>query len=385
MSLRQHVPSTSSDGWAIQAQDYVGGLWGIGLRTKDSTRADVERAIAAREIVRSWPMRATLHFVAAEDVRWILRALAPRVVARIAGRHRQLALDARTFAKAEKSLSKALDGGKALTRAEVYAELARGGIDPTGQRGIHVLAYLAMRGVLYFGARRGKQPTFVLLDEWVPRALSLDGDEALGELARRYFSSHGPATLADFAWWTGLSLGEARRAVDVAGTALEKSPYFMGCGASTERRRVFSAHLLPPYDEYAVAYRDRSAILDEAHAAATRNGIFSPVVLVDGHIAGTWRRETTRDDVRVVIDMLVRGDATHPSHARRGKRALSRIRARRPHRESVVSTRPRCRRRSACASVSTNTRRGSFATRKSPEFSPGTGSPTTSLLRNQSK
>ena len=297
---------------AVQAQDFRGSLWGIGLRTESAVEADVERAIVRRTIVRTWPMRGTLHFVASKDVRWMLRLLTPRIVARCEGRRRQLDLDAATLAKSATRLEAALAGGRARTRREMYEALERCGIATSGQRGIHILGELAMRGVLCLGARQGRQPTFVLLDEWIPVSRLLERDEALGELARRYFASHGPATVGDLAWWSGLSLGDARRGLEVAGQTVTKhrvasSVYWVASSppappASTGRTTV--GHLLPAFDEYTVAYRDRSAFLDAAHATRARNGIFSPVVLLDGRIAGTWRRRTTREALVLEADLF---------------------------------------------------------------------------------
>lgn len=294
---------------AVQAQDYRAALWGVGQRVRGATEADVERAIASRAIVRTWPMRGTLHLLAAADVHWITRMLAPRVIARSAGRHRELGLNTRTFAKARDVLERALAGGTVMTRDELYALLARNRIAPAGQRGIHILGMLAMQGVLCFGPHRGKQPTFTLLDEWIAPLPVRERDEDLGELARRYFTSHGPATVADFAWWTGVPLGDARRAYALAKPDLEEltvdgQPYAW----VPSRRRVTgpAVHLLPPYDEYTVAYRDRSAILDPAHAERTGNGIFSPVITIAGTIAGTWTREIRRDRIVVRANLLRR-------------------------------------------------------------------------------
>jgi hypothetical protein len=299
---------------AVQAQDYRAALWGIGQRVRGATEAYVERAIAERSIVRTWPMRGTIHLLAAVDVHWITRLLASRVFARSAGRHRQLGLDARTFARARAVFERALTGGHLMTRDELYALLARHRIAPTGQRGAHILTMLAMQGVLCFGPHRGKQPTFTLLDEWIPPPPARDRDDALGELARRYFASHGPATLADFAWWTGLPLGDARRAIALAAPDLEEltvdgQPYFWV--PSPRRSSGPTVHLLPVYDEYTVAYRDRSAVLDPAHAEATGNGIFSPVIAIAGKLAGTWTRELRRDRL-VVRAHLLRPSAHAP-------------------------------------------------------------------------
>jgi len=306
---------------AVQAQDLRGALWGIGQRVRGATERDVERALADRAIVRTWPMRGTLHAVAAADVHWLVGLLAPRVLARAAGRHRELALDARTFATARGLCERALAGGASRTREELYALLGAGGVSPAGQRGIHILAALAMQRVLVIGAMRGKQPTFALLDEWIAPPAPRDRDELLGELARRYFTSHGPATLADFAWWTGLPLGEARRAHAIALPALSEvtvdgAPYWHG---GLRRARAGGARLLPAYDEYTVAYRDREAILDPAHHAQAKHGIFSPVVVVRGRIAGTWTREQRRDAVIVHPRLFGGRAALGPALARYGE------------------------------------------------------------------
>jgi hypothetical protein len=274
---------------AVQAQDYAAALWALGLRSH-ATRAEVESVIAKGTIVRTWPMRGTLHFVMAKDARWMTKMLAPRVIKRAGARHRSLDLDAATFARAEKILSRALEGGKSLTRPEAYQTLARAGLTPEGQRGIHMLANLSMHGVLCIGPHRGKQPTFVLCDEWLPKGRDLDGDEALGELARRYFTSHGPATERDFAWWTGLNLGEARRAIEIAGKIRDAKP-----------TRAKMAALLPPFDEYTVAYKDRSPI---GMAAGVAN-IMAPVVIVDGKVAGTWKRSKGHVETTARVTPLV--------------------------------------------------------------------------------
>lgn len=288
---------------AVQAQDYRGGLWGIGLRTKRATEADVEQAIADRAIVRTWPMRGTLHLVAAADVRWMTRLLAPRVLARAKGRYRELGLDDKAFRRSRALVERALPG-KRMTRDELYALLDRGKVATAGQRGIHILGHLAMQGLLCLAAHRGKQPTFALFEEWVPEARSIERDEALAELARRYFVSHGPATLHDFAWWTGLPLRDAKAGLDPVRGELEEHviedrSYFCAPGGPLRKSAKPIVHLLPPYDEYTVAYRDRAMILDPAHAKRAGNGIFSPVVAIDGRVAGTWKRAVKRD--RVVL------------------------------------------------------------------------------------
>jgi hypothetical protein len=295
---------------AVQAQDYAGGLWAVGLRVNASVEAEVERAIAAAEIVRTWPMRGTLHLVAAEDVRWMVRLLAPRVLARAAGRYRQLGLEDADFARAERVLTRALRGGRRLTRAQAYAALERGGVAPTGQRGIHVLGHLAQSAVLCFGPREGKQPTFVLLEEWVPPAREPSRDEALATLALRFFTSHGPATLQDFVWWSGLAVADARAALASVRTQLieegqGKDAMYAAAASPRSGGRRSVAALLPVWDEYLVAYRDRTSAARELPGAKA-NGldlIGKPLVLVDGTVRGSWRRELRPSKVRVTVEL----------------------------------------------------------------------------------
>jgi hypothetical protein len=298
---------------AVQAQDYPGALWALGMRTKGATEASVEHAVASRTIVRTWPLRGTLHFVSPEDVRWMLTHFAPRTVARAASRFRQLELDGRVLAKGAAIVVKALEGGRQVTRPRLLALLERAGIATAGNRGIHVLWKCAHDGLICFGARDGKQQTFVLLDEWVPRGKALDRDEALAELARRYFTSHAPATLQDFTWWSGLAAADARRAVAAAGAGVaHPAPSTAAPRTSASRtsaRRTShrpTAFLLPPYDEYTVAYRDRSAALDPKHAAAARNGIFGPTVVFDGRIVGTWKRRLDRDGLVIALQTFAK-------------------------------------------------------------------------------
>jgi DNA glycosylase AlkZ-like len=283
---------------AVQAQDYTGALWAVGLRTKKATEKEVEKAIADRTIVRTWPMRRTLHFVAAQDVRWMLELLTPRVLATYSRNSPQLGLDERVFARSKELFVSALAGGKQFQRAAMYEVLETARIATSGGRGLHILARLAIEGVLCFGAREGKQPTFALLDEWVPAAGRLERDAALAELARRYFTSHGPATLQDFVWWSGLTTADARAGIEMAKPHLvqemiDGKSYWLAPFTSVVKETSPAVYLLPAYDEYTVAYKDRSAALDPAHARRvnTGNGVFSPTVVVDGQVVGLWKRE----------------------------------------------------------------------------------------------
>lgn len=293
-------------GWlgAVQAQDYLGALWAIGLRTKKATEESIEKAIAAKSIVRTWPLRGTLHFVAPADVRWMLRLSTPRVVAASAGRQRQLGLDDAVFARSKELFEEALQGGKQLPRGEMYALLEAAQIPTAGGRGLHILWRLAHDGVICFGARKGKQQTITLLDEWVPAAKTLGREEALSELARRYFTSHGPATLQDFMWWSSLTMADARAGVEAAKVHLardivEGQTYWLARSMPNGKDPPPNVFLLPAFDEYTVSYKDRSAVLDPLYAKRvnSRNGIFSSAIVVDGQIVGTWKRILKKDSV----------------------------------------------------------------------------------------
>jgi len=196
---------------ALQAQDYAGALWSVGLRMQKATVQAIEQAIADRTIVRTWPMRGTLHFVAAQDVRWLLKLLTPRMIAQTAGRYRQLELDEAVFARSQELFASALEGGKQLTRDEMYQVLEQAGIPTAGQRGYHFLVRAAQDGLICFGPPSGKQQTFVLLDEWIPPTKPFARDEALAELTKRYFASHGPATLQDLMRWAGITASDGIR------------------------------------------------------------------------------------------------------------------------------------------------------------------------------
>ncbi|HWQ12560.1 MAG TPA: winged helix DNA-binding domain-containing protein [Roseiflexaceae bacterium] len=294
---------------AVQAQDYLGALWAVGLRTRGATERSVEQALEARAIVRTWPMRGTLHFVPPADVRWMLELLTPRVVQRSAARLRQLGLDAPTIAASAEVLVRALEGGRRLTRPAVFAALESAGIATGGQRGYHILTQLAYERLICFGPRDGRQPTFTLLDEWAPSARSLPRDEALATLALRYFTGHGPATLQDFMWWSGLTAADARAGSGAAATQLERAVvegreyYFAGDAAHTPEDAP-GAFLLPPFDEYLVGYRDRSAMLDQRHApmvVPSANGVFNPIVVIGGRVVGSWKRTLQKDTVAITF------------------------------------------------------------------------------------
>ncbi len=298
---------------AVQAQDYNGALWAVGLRLPtelNPTEALIEQAIADGTIIRTWPMRGTLHFVATADVGWMLDLLAARVAKRIQARLiRDFELDQEVFARCQKSLVRALQGGKQLSRNAMYQVLESAKISTSKGRGLHILLQLSMNKHLCFGAREGKQPTFRLFDEWIPATKLMSTEEALAELAQRYFTSHGPASLQDFIWWSGLTVTEAKAAIELAKSNLVRETagdqiYWLapfGPAAKSSKAALPSTYLLPSYDEYTVAYKDRSAVLSPANAKQTisGNGIFSPIIVINGQVVGLWKRELKKGTVTI--------------------------------------------------------------------------------------
>lgn len=294
---------------AMQAQDYLGALWAVGLRLAATTEPTIEQAISDKKIVRTWPMRGTLHFVAPEDARWMLALLTPRILANAARRHQQLELDGATFARVETLFASALRGGRQLTRSEMMAALERGGIATAGQRGYHILWWAAQTGLICFGPRQGKQDSFVWLDDWLPAGQPLSREEALAGLTRRYFTGHGPATIQDFIWWSGLPAADARAGLEMVKAQLAyeemggQSYWFSP--ASVTKNPAPAAWLLPPFDEYLLGYRDRQAVLNPAHAnkvAPGANGMFKPIIVIDGRVAGVWQRTLRKTKVLIRFD-----------------------------------------------------------------------------------
>lgn len=293
---------------AVQAQEFPSALWAMGLRMASATEATVEQAVNDRSIVRTWPMRATIHFVPPEDARWMLKLLARRQLSRFAGMYRKAGLTEEVLAQAGPVLEKALADGEPRLRKELYATLTAAGIE-TGhnQRGMFIVTHWAHRGLICLGPRQGKQYTFALSEAWLPPAPLLEGDEALATLATRYFRSHGPATLQDFVWWTGLTVGEARQGIELAAPALEMETvkgrsYWSRPVAAPEPPRL-AAFLLPAFDEYTVAYKDRSAVVAPERMAATTQGL-APAIVLDGQVVGTWRRTLKKEEVRLELRPL---------------------------------------------------------------------------------
>jgi hypothetical protein len=272
---------------AVQAQDFLGSLWAVGQRVQNAHEHTVETALNDGSIVRSWPMRGTIHYTAPEDLRWMLDLLSERAIAKSAPYQRDVGLTKKDFVKSRKIIEKELQGKRAVDRNEFYDLLEQKKIDTKNTRGLHIIGQLAREKVICFGPRKGKQPTFVLLDEWIPASKTLTRDEALAALSSRYFNSHGPATVQDFAWWSGLTIADAARGMEM-GNVVDHTP-----PASKNKLIV---NLLPAYDEFLVAYKERENM----------QIIFNSTISINGQVAGTWKRTITKKGVSIKTKLFAK-------------------------------------------------------------------------------
>ncbi len=274
-----------------------------------ATDARVERAFEEGAILRTHVLRPTWHFVTPADIRWMLALTAPRVKAAMASYDRKLDLDAGVFRRSNAVLARALRGGAQLTRQELKGVLQRAGVAADGvQRLAHLVMRAELDGVICSGARRGRQFTYALLEERVARSAPLSREEALAELTRRYFTGHGPAQVQDFAWWSGLTMGDARTGLTLVKSELlhhvaAGKTYWYASSMPASRRPWRTALLLPLYDEYLIAYKDRSDALNPRRSTpeADRDPFAAPLV-VGGRVAGGWRSTLKKNSVIVRVD-----------------------------------------------------------------------------------
>jgi hypothetical protein len=293
---------------AMQAQDFSAAKWAVASRAPGVQDGDVEQAFNDGLILRTHVLRPTWHFVTPKDIRWLLALSAPRIHAANDYYYRQSDLDAQTFAKSCAMIHRVLEGGKTMTRAEIAVYLKRAKIPADGLKLAYLMMHAELEGVITSGPRRARQFTYALMDERVPKGKTLDRDEALAELARRYFTSHGPATARDFAWWSGLTIKDAQRAAESAGTLEFESiggvVHWSGKNTDASPFKSSSGLLLPNYDEYLIAYKDRAPFVDASRAAnivARSNGAFANHLAIDGCLAGSWSRTLKTTSVLIEV------------------------------------------------------------------------------------
>ncbi|MBT9547398.1 MAG: AlkZ family DNA glycosylase [Candidatus Sericytochromatia bacterium] len=307
---------------ALQAQEYENSLWALALRLRSKQslnpssklaqdrRRALNQAIAKGEIVRSWPMRGTLHWVPGSDLSWMLALMTPRILAASAGRLRQLEITPDVLTQTGECLRELLAENAWLSRPEILAAFEKRGIATHSQRGYHLLGYHAQTGLICQGPPLGKQPSFALLEAFCPTQTQLSSEAALAEIARRYFSGHGPATVQDLARWTGLSLTQARQGLSAIKNELtsetwaDNSHWFYAPSAKMRPVASPQACLLPAFDEYLIGYQDRDSVLDPQFADLVipgKNGVFHPVFLLDGLVRGIWKRQIKRKNVQIQL------------------------------------------------------------------------------------
>lgn len=296
---------------AMQTQDYNMALWAIGVRLQGSTEKHVQDAIDRGDIIRTHLLRPTWHFVSADDIYWMLEIAAPNILGSLKSRHRELELTDDIIKKSNKLIEKALTGNKHLTKDELINDLEKAKIATNDQRAAHILLHAELDGIICSGANIGKKQTYALLGERVPRGKKLEREEALAELAIRYFTSHGPATLQDFVWWSGLPGKDSKMALELAKSKLineniDAQSYWFSESFSLSKTKKQSVYLLPAFDEFIISYKDRSASLLFEHnkKAISINGIFRPVIVVNGQVIGLWKRTMKKNKVIIETDFF---------------------------------------------------------------------------------
>jgi len=281
---------------AMQAQNYGMSKWAVGLRLQNSNEKQIEAAIDKGEIIRTHLLRPTWHLVAAEDVRWMMALSAPNIKKLTLPVYRQMELDDTVFKKSNSILYEILNGGNELTREEIRVEFEKEGIRTNELRVGHLMLRAETDMIVCNGARRGKQNTYALFNERVPESKPILKDEALIKLITIYFSSHGPATLKDFIWWSGLSALDAKHALEMVRSnfiseVVDLETYWFSPSGSYLTEDT-SIHLLPAFDEFIISYKDRTASIkmENQSKAFTKNGIFNPVLIFKGQVIGIWKK-----------------------------------------------------------------------------------------------
>jgi len=299
-------------GWmgAMQAQDYPMAKWAIGLRLQDSKDQLIEAAINRGDILRTHILRPTWHFVSADDIYWLLELTAPHIFSSLKFRHKFLEISDDILKKSNKLIEKALSTGSHLTREEIAKILAKARIKTDLNRLSHLLLLAELAGITCSGVARGNRTTYALLPKRVPHRKVYPHDESLAKLAQRYFNSRGPARLQDFIWWSGLPAAKAKKALELAKSnfisqTIDSEEYWFSGSIPSHQNDNTSPYFLAAFDEFLIGYKDRSAPLAgiSDKKAISNNGIFHPLLVINGQVRGTWKR-TIKDD-KVLIEIYL--------------------------------------------------------------------------------
>lgn len=298
---------------AIQAQDYGMAKWAVGLRLKSATLRTVNEALERGEIVRTHVMRPTWHLVVGEDIRWMLKLSGQRIKMAMGSwvKGSGLEISESLYVKCNKLMERVLEGNKSLTKQEIGEAFMQNGITMDSSCITYFMGRAEVEGLVCSGADRGGKPTYALLEEHVAPARELYREEALVRLATRYFRSHSPASLNDFTWWSGLSVTEAKQAMGLIDAELIRESFggfelFVHQSCCQRAKADEVLHLLPPYDEYLISYKERTTVLDLHHHSKAFNnwGIFYPVILHNGRIVGNWNKSVKKGMVTTNISFF---------------------------------------------------------------------------------
>lgn len=291
---------------AMQAQDFNMAKWAVGLRLQSSTEATIEKEFDEGKIIRTHILRPTWHFVSADDIYWMLQLTAPRIKSSLKSRHKNLEVNEKTLLKSNSIIQKKLLEQKYATREELAAEFMKAKIKLDDNRLSHFMLCAELDGIICSGILKGNKQTYTLFNKRVLLNKLFDKEKALAALATKYFSSHAPATLQDFIWWSGLTVGEAKLAVQLIKEhfieeTINQQTYFIPAGFSLPKEKNPSVVLLPAFDEFIISYKDRTASIHSDHhqKAISQNGIFSPVIVINGEATGRWKRVMKKDIVTV--------------------------------------------------------------------------------------
>jgi hypothetical protein len=295
----------------MQAQDYAMAKWGVGARLSKATDKQIETALDNAHIIRTHVLRPTWHFVSPEDIYWMLELSAPQINALMKSRNKELELTEAIYTKSNKVIAKALSAGKHLTRDELTGALVKAKIGVNDNRASHLLIRAELDQIICSGTLKNKKPTYALLEERVAKPKAIKRDEALAKLAERYFTSHCPATIADFTWWSGLPAKDAKNALQMVKDKLicetiGGENYWLSDSFSGIKKEKSSSYLLPAFDEYIISYKDRSAAVEfkSQTKTFTKNGIFNPVIVINGQVTGIWKRTVVKDKVQVAASLF---------------------------------------------------------------------------------
>lgn len=292
---------------AMQAQDYGRSKWAVGLRIKGGTLKVVNEALQKGEIVRTHVMRPTWHWVAAKDLRWMLKLSSQRLRKALDSWTKGLGLNIpeTLYTRSNDHIGKMLSGGYHLTKEEIETGLSEAGMDTSPDMMRRYLLRAEVEGIICSGRDKEGKPTYALIDEWIAPAEDISQEEALARLALCYFRSHSPATLKDFSWWSGFTLREAKLAVSLSGNQIQgwEEGEFLVYASCKGKQTENVVHFLPPYDEYLIGYKDRQTVMDTRHFSKAFNkwGIFYPIVLYNGRIIGNWNKTVKQGQMNLVV------------------------------------------------------------------------------------